>query len=878
MENRNIIKILLYLLLSSMVLASETSLEQSTNQKRNLKTNESVNPGSGAVITSTVKDASSSDNIKDWTPKNYLERSKENGLSTGTIGNTQSMTLSLPGADASLTKNPNLMTAESIKSDQKLNNEPALTSFDDSLLNTLVSETTSNDVTSELFNDTVKCYITRDIPFRYKCSHTSLIYGDTMNADGTKAKRECESECYEQFEAVEIIKEGGLEDITINDDIELKTKTQAQLNAGLLQTEEFMSIRELVEAEVQTILENNVYNTPEYLALEDEDESGKIALETNYLYTPKEDRIDYLVKTREDEMLKNFLEDEIEVVESIDNPYVLNTISFSYNVLDENKKAYYSISYKRAKDVDTAIEYKAATRVEISGTGSKSITINEVASEVKIVLYANSADVDAILSEVKLKYDGGSYICPLHQDLSNDSAGGFAYICPSGKLKNVTVGYRSYTICEDYGVVGDNLDGTYSNMDRANNICKKNYSCELDTTLMTTDILQEFREGCILGQEDCDENTCKSLRVTERAIVNENVINGVGTITQTIVNKNQVEDVRRPRILLTDELEFHERSAEEMKDAAYSNMISENTFRTTEYSIGEDTEQSNAFAFATSYTGNPLGGAGRSIYWIFKPSSFDVDYEERKFYSVVEVITSENALDENINVIKYKNKIYYVKLPGVNNFKPFARIKRWQRSELGEEGNAMGEELSSSIEYKSFSSSWYSHSPTLQLEYFKKEAIDISEKYSMRIPVVIDSANMFSYFSGIVKRITRNGPYITEHYDGDYDGSAEVISKVIIYTFIKEADEDITYQDVIENINNEEITPIYDNLAYNSFQKEVKDDVGNINDDVQIYMYGKEDKMTGYTRIFPKEHDVGKKGFVFVFAIDENEIGGNNEE
>lgn len=880
MKNNNILIVLLVAFFT--LLSAETEVESKAEDHRNLKPNETKTPGSGAIIKSTVKDASDSDNVRTWTPKNYLNHSEENGLTTGAIGNTQSTTSSMPGSGVSLTRNPNAMTSESIKNDENLKNEPALTSFDENLLNTVIAETTSKDATSALFDSNIKCYITRDISFKYKCNHTLMVFGDSMNSDGIQAKRECESECFEQYEAVEIQEEGSIENIDI-DTIDLVTKTQEELEEQLLETEAFENLKNIAAAQVEQELTNGLYNTSEYLALDSTDIAGKKELERKFLYDTKEDRIKKVTEKLEDEKISEFLDKEIVHEKVVDSVYVLNTISFKYDI-NEGKKAYFSISYEKASE-NNGVIHKAAHRMLLSGNGTKAITINEVVSKASISLFANEADVNATLSDIKLEYHGGEYICPHHQDLSLANAGNFAYICPSGKLKNITKGYKSYTICEDYGVVGDNLDGTFSKKESANAICKKNYSCKLVTSEMTTDILKEFREGCVLGQDNCDVETCKELRLSERTIVNENVFSANGELTPTIVNKNQIADVKRPRVLLREDLDFQTRSAEEMKDAAYVNMITENTFRVTKYSIGENTESSDAFAIGMTNLGSVIGSAVRSIYWIHKPESFNVDDTNKKFHAILEVIVGKQQINESNEVVRYKDKIYYVKMPGLNKFKAFARIQDWGKNsfevnENGVEEFKHSDILTSSVKFESFNKdtkNWYSHSSSLILEHFKKEKIDISEKYSIRIPVVKDVANMLYYFPGVVKSISKNGPYTTKVFDGKYDGTGETVQKVSIYTFVKNGNENITYQQIYDKINNEEIKPIYDSLAFNSYPQEVKDDAGNVNDDIQIYMYGKKEKMTGYTRIFPKKSDVGKKGFVYIFAINDDELESSEE-
>ena len=92
------------------------------------------------------------------------------------------------GSDDALAANPNALQSQNIKNNTKYKDEKGPTSFSEDLVNNIVSSTVSHNANKKLTDSTVKCYITRDIPLRYKCSFTGLMYGGAMDTDGSMAK------------------------------------------------------------------------------------------------------------------------------------------------------------------------------------------------------------------------------------------------------------------------------------------------------------------------------------------------------------------------------------------------------------------------------------------------------------------------------------------------------------------------------------------------------------------------------------------------------------------------------------------------------------------------------------------------------------------
>lgn len=810
-----LISVALLFLISASCYA-QTQLENDTQNKRSLK-----GLNGTTIINSTVPEATNDTdhtnwNIKDW--KNYMQ---ENGANTNSIGNSQATLQSLPGASVSVTGNPNAVNSENIKLDDNLKNEPSLSAFSDDVINNIISSTTSHADTSDLFSSTVKCYITRDVPIRYKCSKTQLVYGDGIESDGYESKNRCENECYEQYDAVEVKALGTLPTLTMSN-INIQTPTQEQLDSDILQSDAYLQSNDA------TAKKNMVEN--------------------------------YLKKEGQSEIVVNDI-------------HVLSSISFDYEIA-EGKSAYISLTYVDRND--NTINFMNNYR--ITGSTSKEFAINEVVKKVDISIYAKDVDDTVLVKNIKLNYKGGEYICPHTQDISTENAGNFAYICPSGNTKKIDIDYRSYTICEDYGVTGDNLDGTFSTLDMANSICKKNYTCSMDVSLMNTEILKGFREGCIEGQSDCTDELCKQLRLESNPIINENVFDAGQKPIPTIVSESRVAGTKRPRILLREDLSFIERTAEELKDEAYKNMLDEKTYAVSAYNIEENTEQSNAYAMGIQGTNNLYASSTkRALFWVLKPAAFDYD-AQKKFYSVFDVVVKRSVTLEDGSTDFIKDRILYLKLnDGSDTLKPFARKVDWAKDVkiVGEDGNPawQHQELLTSVwKYESFNTTtnkWYTHSSGLTAEYFRNAKVEIDEKPFLRIPIISDVANFVYLFPGVARSMVKNGPYEIKNYTGDFNGSGEVIVKVTNYDFLKDSSEALTYSQIVEMIDNEEMKPIYDSLNFGSMQKTVMDDSGKVGADTQLYLYGKKENKTGFIRLFPKNEDIGKNGFIYIFAIEE---------
>lgn len=780
-----------YILLICLLIVSmfaETDIEEKAKTNRSLEIDTSL-----TTVTKTYADPTNDKDSSKWNTKDWETYMKKEGTDTGIVGNTQTGLQSFQGSDDAFTGNPNSMQSPTIQQNDKYKDNKSLNAFTDKLLNNIISSTVGHNSNKSLTDKTVKCYITRDIPLRYKCSFTGLLYGGSMESDGSMAKNQCEDECYEQFESVEIEKEGSNADLTM---------------------------------------------------------------------------VDMLLNTATDDNLSSY-ETSTNQSKSIINENVINTITFDYEVT-ANKKAYLTIQHTNMKNEQSEI----VKNLTFQNKGSKSITLNSLTKNITFILTGKEKATEFKITNIKLKINGGKYICPLLQDISKKNAGNFAYLCPSGRVKTLAKGYKSYSICEDYGVVGDNYDGSFSTQASADTLCKKNYGCSLDVTYMNTAILQNFREGCIEGQANCDQNTCRDLRVTNATILNENVFDGGLFPKQSIVNEAQVQGVNRPRILLRTDLDFQTRTAEELKDEAYQNMIQNNKYSISTVKLDENTQMSSAYNIGINGSSSLYAGsAKRALFWLLKPDAYSVN-TTIKMYAIYDVIVTKKIINEQGKNETVKDRIFYVQIDNNDVLKPFARIENYATniSSVNNVTNTTTLENSfietSSLLYKSFnttSKTWYTHSSTLQAEYFSSEKLVLDSLPYKRIKLISEINNLVYLFPGIKRSVISKGPIDTSIYTGDYNGTGETISKITVYTYYTSSN--LTYQNIIEKINNNEIKPIYDTLGFDKYAKEVSND--GTSENYQIYLYGKNTEKTGFVRLFPKKEDIGKNGFIFIFAVEE---------
>ena len=166
---------------------------------------EHQNPLPAPTLTRTYKPAVGGSNEMNWTTKDWENKVESYRTPSGRIGNLQN-TLSRGdlGAAATMT-DASKLTRDEVKKDAVFGQIDSNTAFDDAMRSSVVAKSVNNNTLSVRERDKkIRCYITRDIPFRYKCPHTGNVYGGGMREGGAAAKRMCETNCFEQFSCVNV--------------------------------------------------------------------------------------------------------------------------------------------------------------------------------------------------------------------------------------------------------------------------------------------------------------------------------------------------------------------------------------------------------------------------------------------------------------------------------------------------------------------------------------------------------------------------------------------------------------------------------------------------------------------------------------------------
>lgn len=763
-----------------------TSIIDNTKTNEEIKaTNQRNLPSDNTTISikQTYDAPTNESDLNKWNAKDWANQMGKNDRSN--LINAKSLFKESDLTTKAMDGNPNAMTSESLKT------EPTIKIWDSELQDGLIANTTGSGSNKKIaINSTVKCYIARDMPIRYKCGFNGLVVSKNIDSSGLEAKSACEENCYDQMPCV------GL-----NTNPTVQTIDISELSLDAQDMVEISSSKEI---------------------------SSDVKLE----------RITY----------------DVEV-----------TLKEGSKLTEQNISGYISLSI-----FDFAREEPVLSDVKMDkGIQSKNISINKPVDKIKFTLKRISKDVFIKIKNIKAIYKPNEkYICPDQQDISKINQKDYAYKCPSGNIVSLTAGGSSYKICADYGLKGDNRDGTFSDRQSCNAICKRQFSCSLDVKITDTNILEDFREGCIQGQEACTSNKdiCKDLRLNGAKVLNENVFNARQEVTNTVVNSVQVQGVERPKVLLREDLAYQTRIAEEWKDEGYKDMINKSNYKISSNNLNEDNPSSNAYSYGIDLVGAD-GIPVRSLYWVLKPATLDVNSDSKYFYSILEVVVEKYSYSALGTKVKVKDKILYLKTDKDNDyFKSFARIKDYSQNVYV--NNAYQETLNpiAKWEYKNFSSginTWVPISPTQTAEYFLNEKIDLDTPFK-RIRVVNNVKNIMYSLEGIVKKRINVGPYYSDIYTGSFDGSGETIGKYTEYVLY--SSNPLSYQDILTAMQDGRIKPIYDNLNPNLYTKNVTNDNGDIDTNINTYLYGNANQKKAFVRIIPKQNELNKKGFLYIFA------------
>lgn len=738
--------------------------------------------------TFNVPEPTNSSNPLEKTTTDWENLSKQQGVNESITGGAQDIARKMYGPSA-LSPDIGQITDVYINQSSEYKDNKAITGYTADFQATILENATLSSMGAKSDIDNIRCYITRDIPFRYTCSVTGIMYGGDVAQNGAKARDLCRSECYETRTCVEVTPDNSIAKII-----------------------SMMAIHG--------------------------SSSGNILSRT--LAVDKDRRID--------------------------------RIEFTTDAKDIRAPFYVDISYIDNRDKEKNLVVGLYSMHEDE---KRVFTLGDIAKSVTLRAYTKDGITASIaVTDIQIIYKSAEkWICPTLQDISNEKPENFAKLCPSGRLHTFTKGVTSYTICEDGGVLGDNTDGTFSSEVGCKATCKDSGNCTPDISVFTTDILKNFREGCILGQANCKDEYCTMARKKNDPIINEIFFDAGSTPTLSIQNSIQVRGIKRPRISVEDDMEFEKRNAEEWKDKAYETMLREKTFNLTEIPIGQNTSPLNAFGIGT-ISGADYGVVGtsvRTLNWKLKPASFDVSNGKTyRLYSVFTATIGRKVWNERGERVTQRERIWFVKTSNADTYKPFYR-----EIDIGAPGitlnnmeNVEGAYFSTNEyakrDFQGFSGgAWHGLSESQMAEHFLTKRFDPEGIPFWTFPVVHHLGDVVNQLPGLMRSRTKD---LFEHpvYTGPFDGSADgMLSFAVATTYSETA---LTYKQLLDGVLSGDIPTIYHSNAPHLYPKEIGSDANNHqSSNIQIFQYGQASKQTNYMRVFPRKNDVAKKGFIYVF-------------
>jgi len=251
------------------------------------------------------------------------------------------------------------------------------------------------------------------------------------------------------------------------------------------------------------------------------------------------------------------------------------------------------------------------------------------------------------IGEIKGKYTSTDlWFCPFKQIVNNqdecktpilelNNGVSILRICTDSDHKigpeYTTGGFFSKEICENSCIYREECKPTYRHYKYINDF------------LGESDGVYKIKVGCLDTPDNtrCTDEECKALFLDSKYRPNEEIVIGNdNTKIYTIKNK-MLTGVPRPRIDLQAELNANEESNStlrnnvfitEMKDAAYQNMVNNQTYNVIKYKIGEESPRKQAYKIIS------YGPDKKSLYLKMKPDSFKFDDGNTYYlYSVLKI-------------------------------------------------------------------------------------------------------------------------------------------------------------------------------------------------------------------------------------------------
>jgi len=753
-------------------------------------------------------------NKSNWNITNWNEKlTKENGY--GAVGNTMMFMNDSPFLNKGLTNDTSQLTVDAYNNDDSM--PAAAHGYTNEYRGKVLGASLNNNAYKPAANtneDTLECFMARDLPFRYKCEFTGLVYGgDTIagrtgnkinNMDGMSGKEAlniCQEHCKEQVSCVEV-------------------------SNGTTNLLEFMD-------------EEFSFNSEKSFT----SKHSKIDLDKNVEYITFELNVTEFTS-----------EDENGEREEILDSKILVEISY----VDRFNKRIYLI-----KDVWTRFM-----------RGEERISVGNRLRELEIKVYSKDKDavVKGTLTNVSISHQNGAkYICPALQDVSNKTSDKFGYQCPSGFKTN----FDGFEICSEGVVSGDNSDGTFSNQQVCKNRCNVSKKCVLEFGSFDATIFEEIREGR-LGRVRADggftspeENLihddidCTDARKSGKQVLNEVTFNAQSIPQQTVLNGSVIPNAKRPRVLRTESTNYEMGKREEWKDSSYETMLKNGTFSKSRIGLGGETNTHFAYNISLDNGadyGNITSTSKRKLVLKLKPAAqFYSNSITYRMYAIIRV-----DIEKWSNTIngreKIRDQLWYIKTSDSDTFIPFGRENNYATvtaSDIGL-GNilpTLSYNGSSVFEAKTFKSNQWLRSSLSQTAPSFKSLEFNPDDFWYEFNIMDDIGDIIYKLPGLVRSsATDNVGTVVNNYSGDFDGTGDGVAGYEIYAMFSK--KNLSFNDLkkqIEQIDdsgknqiNDYSSKIYKSSSGKSFNKFISPDNIITDSNVEIYQYGSANKAVSY--------------------------------
>lgn len=776
------------------------------------------------ILTKTYKDANTSEtNVSKFNTKDWENQFSTNGMtSTPLIGNT----LSLFGgsAESKIANSGDIeqLKTASLQKNTALSGNKSIGALSSTLLNSVM-----NDVTNSAFGKLattkkdIKCYITRNIGSTYKCTapNNSLMLSSAMGGRDSisQLKSQCEGQCFTQNACVDM-----------------------------------QSDEQNITANTPTLSFTLTKNSPSYT---------------------------YVISTRNDLTINTL--DFVELARTADISYV--------------------ISYVNLKgQTQTLVSNMISS---MGNQDNKEFYIGDIASSITITVslvkpYVDTINTPITLTNINVNYHtNAKYVCPSIQDVSGFNPGGFANVCNNGSLTTLTrtVGAKTltYNICAKSNYPGQNIDGSFYQQTACQSVCRKQYSCTLlPGGAVNFEGLKGFQEGCIENTSlDCNNfnNDCAQARLNLNAkVVNELVFGANSVPIATIIN-GVTTGLERPRLSFSalspslgvnggtyapNDQEFEDEREQEWKDKAYSSMMNAATWNVSGINIGDNTSVDNAYGINLK-SGSFYGFAGtstRALEWKLKPAAYDVGVGVNyNLYAVLRIIVQNYRYDQSGDGTKkpFFDEIWYVKTGAGDVFKPFyynydAYSASVTTDDYNLTTNVYAQKASAIPQYSTFSGgAWGNISASDMAESFGTDQFSVTNAF-WQYEIIGDLDNDFNLLPGIIHSITTTNEKDVISYIGprDYTTSGSIVK---LFVSVGYSQDNYSYQALVDMVHAGTIPTIYETGNENSYSRSFNGD-GSKNNEITMFLYGKQASGSAYFEIKPQPAYVGKKGFIFVFG------------